>query len=100
MALIFLGKTPCSICGKTLQETSEIISWGAFLNKTYQLWKYSDSGMHIACFDNWEHKDEFTYLYQYQPLLDFEDPNTIKMIEDHGMPEWMRKIKEFRESIQ
>lgn len=100
MAIIFLGSSTCSICGAILQEQDAIIGWTAFLNKDYKLWKYSDTGMHEACFNNWEHKAAFEALYKYQPLVDFDDPVFKKNIAQYGMPDWLKKIKTYREQLK
>jgi hypothetical protein len=79
-----------------LNENDEIISWKSFLDKNQKLWQYSKSGMHSSCFNNWTSKNEFEFLYQYQPLIDFDAPEIKKLIGKNGIPEWLSKIKEFR----
>ncbi|WP_272150182.1 hypothetical protein [Tenacibaculum aiptasiae] len=98
MALIFLGKSECSICNKVLKTTDEIIGWSPFLNAKHKFWKYSDSGMHENCFNNWEHKVEFEHLYKYQPLIDFDDPNLKERIKINGMPDWLKEVIEYRKT--
>ena len=97
MAIIFKGLSRCSICNKILHETEIIIGWQAFLSKEHKLWKYSDSGMHKQCFNSWEHKKEFEFLYEYQPLFNPNENEIKKLIEEHGVPDWVKKILEFRE---
>lgn len=99
MALILLGTTTCSICGKILKEPDQVLGWQAFLPKEHPLWPYSDSGMHKACFANWEHKAGFEHLHRYQPTLDFEHPETKALIQQYGIPEWMQEVKAYRESL-
>jgi len=96
MAIIIIGLSKCSICGEVINENDEIVSWKDFLDKNHKLLQFSDSGMHSNCFRNWEYKNEFEFLYQYQPLIDFNTPEVNKLIEDNGIPEWLNKIKEFR----
>lgn len=62
------------------------------------LWEYSDSGMHRACFESWEHKGKFEELHKYRPDVDFNDPWLQEQIKEHGMPAWLKEIKEYRES--
>jgi len=97
MALIIKGKSKCSIC-HTVLDRDPITSWNAFLNKKHSLWKYSDSGMHVVCFNNWEHKEEFEHLYKYQPLVDFESPELKQQIQMYGIPDWLKKIKKYRKN--
>ena len=96
MAIILSGSSTCSICGEILQKSNDIIGWTAFLNKEHKLWKYSDSGMHRICFENWGHKNKFEELYKYQPQINFDDPCLKKLITEHGMPDWLKAIKDYR----
>ena len=98
MALISLGSSTCSICGEVLHKDQEMITWQAFLTPNHPLWKYSDTGMHAECFEQWEHKEEFEHLSKYQPSLDINDPYTKDMIENHGMPDWIQKILDYRKA--
>jgi hypothetical protein len=64
MALIFLGKRECSICGKVLQQDDDIVATTAFIaDPSHPLWRFSDSGMHRECFRTWEHAAAFRALY-------------------------------------
>lgn len=54
MALIFRGKTECSICGEILADGDEIIGTSHFIaDPEDPLWRFSDSGMHRNCFAGW-----------------------------------------------
>ena len=98
MAIIIQGFSTCSICRQELEENGNILSWQSFLPSDHQLWQYSDSAMHESCFQKWEHKNEFEELYNYQPLIDFEDLKLKKQIAEFGMPDWLNKIKEYRKN--
>jgi len=98
MALIFEGKSECSICNKVLYSIENIIGWKPFLRQGHKFWEYSDSGMHQQCFDKWEHREEFEDLYKYQPLIDFEDIEFKKQINKLGMPDWLKEIKGYRKN--
>ena len=63
MALIFLDSSLCSICNKTLKSNDNILGFASFLTNDHKFWKYSDSGMHKSCFEDWEYKEEFEKLY-------------------------------------
>ncbi len=95
MALIFENST-CSICKEVLTENHDVITWQTFLSKEHKFWKYSDSGMHKSCFEKWKYKEEFEELYKYQPYIDFDDPTLKRMIKEHGMPNWLQEIKNYR----
>ena len=96
MAVLSLGNSTCSLCGGILSENDEVVTWTAFLNPDHKWWKYSDSGMHKTCFEKWEHQKEFEALYRYQPTIDFEDEHLKQQIEEYGMPDWLQKIKDYR----
>ncbi len=64
MALVFLGASQCSICGELLVHGQSIVGTSHFIaDTTHPLWRFSDSGMHADCFDEWAHRDEFSALY-------------------------------------
>ncbi len=98
MALIILDSTKCSLCKKVLKTEDTIVSWSAFLMPDHKFWKYSDSGMHKSCFENWKHKKEFEYLYHYQPNIDFNSSHIKIMIEKYGIPDWLKEIQKFRKN--
>lgn len=65
MAMLFPGKSKCSICGSVLADGDDIVATTHFIaDENDPLWKYSDSGMHRHCYDVWEHRDEFTARYR------------------------------------
>jgi len=96
MTIIIDGKSKCSICKEVLKASDETVSWSAFLDNEHTLWVYSDSVMHESCFESWEHKTEFEHLNNFQPLIDFDDPNLKEQIKNHGMPEWLKRIYDYR----
>ncbi len=96
MAILISNSSACSICESILKESDDIITWNAFLKPDHKFWKFSDSGMHQNCFDKWEFKLVFEDLYKYQPLVDFEDSQLKEQIKKHGMPEWLKKVKDYR----
>lgn len=64
MAILIIGKSECSICGKTLNESDDIVATTHFIHdQDHPLWRYSDSGMHRSCFLSWEHRLQFVTLY-------------------------------------
>ena len=77
-----------------------MVCWVAFFGQEDELWEYSDSCMHSACFLAWEHREAFEKLYKYQPRVDFDDLQLKSMIEEYGMPDWLKKIKEYRADHQ
>ena len=64
MALIFLGKTECALCGSVLNEGDDIFATSHFISdRKDPLWRYSDAGMHQACFLAWDHRRAFIEKY-------------------------------------
>lgn len=60
MALILLGSTTCSICDRILNEGEDIVATSHFIaDDKDPLWRYSDSGMHRACFVKWPEREIF-----------------------------------------
>lgn len=60
MALIFPGKTKCSICGNVIMEDDDIVATTHFIgDENDPLWQYSDSAMHRSCFFTWNQRDAF-----------------------------------------
>ncbi|QEL16437.1 hypothetical protein PX52LOC_03391 [Limnoglobus roseus] len=65
MALIFRGCSRCSICGEVIGHHDEIVATTHFIaDKADPLWRFSDSGMHRACYQSWPHRDEFRARYE------------------------------------
>lgn len=60
VALLFLGRSKCSICDKVISEGDEYVLFAQFIaDKSDPLWQYSDSSMRSVCFSTWEHREEF-----------------------------------------
>jgi len=63
-ALVFLGKTPCSLCGAVLEPGEDVVATTHFIaDEADPLWKYSDAGLHRRCFLNWPHRVAFVEKY-------------------------------------
>lgn len=58
MALIFLGKTECALCGKIFIDGDDIIGLPPISDIAHPLYKYFDTGMHKSCYNKWDKKDE------------------------------------------
>ena len=64
MALLIWGASRCSICHEVLVQGQPIVATTHFIaNPADPLWRFSDSGMHAACFAEWEYRDEFAARY-------------------------------------
>ena len=64
MALIFFGKTECSICGVVINENDDIVATSHFIAEPSDLlWRFSDSAMHRACFLGWDQRRNFVNKY-------------------------------------
>jgi hypothetical protein len=58
------GASRCSICREVLNEGQAVVATTHFIaDPNDLLWRFSDSGMHAACFAAWEHRDEFAARY-------------------------------------
>jgi hypothetical protein len=64
VALIFPGSTACSICGKIIARSDDIVATSHFIgDKNDPLWRFSDSAMHRECFLAWELRQSFVDRY-------------------------------------
>jgi uncharacterized iron-regulated protein len=64
MALLFLGKTRCSLCDEVITEALGTLSTTHFIESpSHPLWRYSDSTMHSRCFQAWSHREAFVSEY-------------------------------------
>jgi hypothetical protein len=64
VALLTLGHSRCSICSEVLNRYELIVATTHFIaDEADPLSRYSDTGMHAACFEKWEHRDEFAARY-------------------------------------
>ena len=64
MALLMWGASRCSICREVLVQGQPIVATTHFIaDPADPLWRFSDSGMHAACFAGWEHWAEFAARY-------------------------------------
>ncbi len=64
MALIFRGSTECSICGKVISAEDDIVATTHFVaGQNDPLSRFSDSGMHRACFMDWPLRQSFVDRY-------------------------------------
>lgn len=57
MALIFLGKSPCPLCGRLLLEGEPLTALPAITDTTHPLYDYFDAGLHQTCFDQWDSRE-------------------------------------------
>lgn len=64
MALIFPGKTKCSVCGNVIMDGDDIVATSHFIGDTNDsLWRFSDSAMHRSCFLTWDQREAFVAKY-------------------------------------
>lgn len=58
MALIFLDKSTCGLCGKLFASTDKnIVGLPAISDVSHELYVYFDQGFHFKCYDNWDKKE-------------------------------------------
>jgi hypothetical protein len=117
MAIWFSGKSECSICGAVLEAKQDVIGHPAILFPDHPLWRFSDSAMHRACYEQWEHHEYFeSILRKYKQLwesrptylrhlpdefrtLPKEDRERISREIDQWSAQTGRKMREFLQSI-
>lgn len=63
MALILLGKTACTHCGKPLCESEELVAFPAFIPAGHELHAFNDAAFHKNCFSQWAHHDRMQDLF-------------------------------------
>jgi hypothetical protein len=64
VALIFRGKTECSLCGNVIMAGDEIVATSHFIGDSNDpLWRFSDSAMHRGCFLTWDQRAAFVAKY-------------------------------------
>lgn len=68
MALLILGSTKCTLCGKVIDETHKHQSFRAFIPPGHRLHQFSDASFHHSC---------LTFCAEYQELMDLLDDYLI-----------------------
>ena len=64
MALILLGRSRCALCDQVLEQGQALIATSHFVeDQDHDLWRFSDAGMHRACFLAWPLREEFVELF-------------------------------------
>ena len=67
MALITLGRTKCAICGRILDNRDDATGLHHFIsNSNDPFWRFSDSAVHISCYNAWPLKEEWEAKYKYE----------------------------------
>lgn len=92
MALIFPGKTTCSLCGEIVRNEDDVIGFPAFIPKTHRLHQFSEGVFHKTCFQSWEDKEEFESLYNRHQAIWESRPKNLKTLEE--IDAWGKKAFE------
>ena len=82
MALVFMEKTPCGVCGAPIREEEDCVAFPAFLPKTHRLWKYSDGVFHSRCFADDPNSGEVQSLYLQFRSISEKRPSDLKTNEE------------------
>jgi hypothetical protein len=91
MALIFIGKTKCALCGKVFTDSDNTTGLPPSSNKEHPLYKYFDAGFHTDCFENWDMKNEILDMIDREKR-EFEQSDYYKeMTKKHGAHGQTRK---------
>ncbi|MEP7375895.1 MAG: hypothetical protein ABI675_21040 [Chitinophagaceae bacterium] len=86
MAMIFLGKSKCNLCGQTLMEGQKIISLPPSVDTSNQLYQYFDAGFHQSCFEVWDKKEQIESMLA-EEKKNFENSDYYKeILSKHGKP--------------
>lgn len=63
VVLLLRGTSRCSLCDEIISTNDPIVGFTHFLGSEHRLWRYSDSAMHVACYEAWPDKEEFDALH-------------------------------------
>ena len=86
MALIFINKSECAVCGKTFIEHDEIVSLPPISDTANPLYKYFDTGFHKVCFEHWDKKEDVQAILAKE-RKEFEKSDYYKeMSSKYGKP--------------
>lgn len=86
MALIFLGKSTCPLCGQILQEGENIIGLPPFCDASHELFEFSDVGYHEQCFKTWNRHEEIEKIIETNKEQFQQTEYFRKMLQLHGPP--------------
>ena len=65
MALIGIGTSKCAICGRVLDDQNDATGLHHFIDdRNDPFWRFSDSAVHISCYENWPLRIEWEAKYQ------------------------------------
>ena len=65
MALIGIGTTKCSICGCVLESLEDATGLHHYIDDPKDpFWRFSDSAVHISCYNTWPLKTQWEEKYQ------------------------------------
>jgi hypothetical protein len=60
VGFVNLGKSKCPLCGNVLAKGEQLRVFPHFIvDEADPLWRYSDAGMHLACFRTWDQREAF-----------------------------------------
>lgn len=93
MALIILGLTECALCGKVLQEGSEVTSLPPIADRQNPLYKYFDAGLHTQCFENWDKREEVLGIIKEERQKFINSDYFKEMVSKYGKPKWLDEVE-------
>jgi hypothetical protein len=82
MALVFIGKSRCDVCGEPICKGEDYVGFPAFLPKKHRLWKYSDGVFHSKCFADDPNLSEVQSLYLQWRSIWEKRPRDLKTEEE------------------
>jgi hypothetical protein len=89
MALIFIGFSPCALCGQTLQEGEDITGLPPSTKKDHPLYPFFDSGFHLKCFEEWGSREEALAIVKEEGEQFRNSPEYREMCKKYGKPGWL-----------
>ena len=85
MALIIYGSSRCALCGLVLERADEIVATPHFVGDPADpLWRFSDAGMHRACFVAWSLRAAFVAQFNAVAAEYVAGNGTVAHMDDAG----------------
>jgi hypothetical protein len=95
MAIIIEGATKCKICGLPIERGDRTKGFPAFLTDDHPLYRYSDSAMHMECYETCPDKAALEDVYGRWDKIWASRPVHLKS--EKEMKEWHEKaFKDFK----
>ena len=91
MALIFLGKSRCPLCGRLLLEGEPLTALSAIADTAHPLYNYFDAGLHQMCFDQWDSREAACEAVRLNRQRWEASPEYAQLVAEYGKLRWHKK---------